>query len=73
MKRHTESAVQLKRKADDLVSEAARNANIPTAGDISGLFERLKSTEDAILRRLDDIDKRLADVERHVSVQTTSS
>lgn len=71
IKRHTESAVQIKRKADDLVSEMARNANIPTANDISGLFERLKSTEDAILRRLNQIDNRMAEVERQVGGQLT--
>jgi hypothetical protein len=71
MKRQTESAVQVKRKADDLVSEMARNANIPTANDISGLFERLKSTEDAILRRLDDIDGRFAELESQRRVQET--
>src|SRR4029079_12871550 len=41
MKQNTDSAIKLKRETDDLANEMARNANIPTAGDISGLFERL--------------------------------
>ena len=49
MKQNTDAAVKLKRQADDLASEIARNANIPTAGDISGLFERLHSIEEVIL------------------------
>jgi hypothetical protein len=64
MKDRTDAAVKLKQRIDDWTCEVARNANIPTAGDISGLFERLKITEDAILSRLEHIDKRLDAIER---------
>src|ERR1044071_4403061 len=45
VKQNTEGAVKMKRQTDDLINEIARNSNIPTAGDISGLFERLHSVE----------------------------
>jgi hypothetical protein len=68
MKQNTDAAVKLKRQADDLASEIARNANIPTAGDISGLFERLHSIEEIILGRLGRIDERLEAIEEKFGV-----
>ena len=41
MKHNTDTIVNAKQRADDVTTEIARNANIPTASDISGLFERL--------------------------------
>ena len=66
MKQNTDAAVKLKRQSDDLASEIARNANIPTAGDISGLFERLHSVEEVILARLGRIDERLQVIEEQI-------
>jgi hypothetical protein len=63
MKHNTDAAVKFKRQADDWASEMARNANIPTTGDISGLFERLHSVEEIILKRLARIDERLESLE----------
>jgi hypothetical protein len=68
MKQNTDAAVKLKRQADDLASEIARNANIPTASDISGLFERLHSVEEVILGRLGRIDERLEAIEEKIGV-----
>jgi hypothetical protein len=59
MKQNMDAAVNAKLQADDMNQEFARNANIPTAADIAGLFERLRSVEDMIVSRLDDIDQRL--------------
>ena len=59
MKQNMDAAVNAKLQADDLNKEFARNANIPTAADIAGLFERLRSVEDAIVSRLAEIDERL--------------
>ena len=64
MKHNTELAIKTKRQADDFVAEAARNMNIPTATDISGLFERLHSVEEVILTRLARIDERLQKIEQ---------
>jgi hypothetical protein len=66
MKQHNDAVVKLKSKSDDLASELARNANIPTAGDISGLFERLKCIEQTILDRLKSIEDRLGGIETGV-------
>lgn len=66
MKQNTDAAIKLKLQADDLANEVARNANIPTASDISGLFERLHSVEEAILGRLGQIEERLESIEEKI-------
>jgi hypothetical protein len=66
MKQNTELLVKTKRQMDDYVAEFARNANIPTATDISGLFERLHSIEDVILQRLTRIEERLETIEQQI-------
>jgi hypothetical protein len=52
-----------------LSKEFARNANIPTASDISGLFERLHSVEEVILGRLGRIEQRLEAIEERVGIE----
>ena len=59
MKQNIEFVTKAKLQMDDLNKEFARNANIPTAADIGGLYERLRSVEDMILSRLGEIDERL--------------
>jgi hypothetical protein len=66
MKQNTDAMIKAKRQADDLATEIARNANIPTAADISGLFERLHSVEEVILGRLGCIEERLKIIEQQV-------
>jgi hypothetical protein len=68
MKQNTDAMIKAKRQADDLVTEIARNANIPTASDISGLFERLHSVEEVILGRLARIEARLTTIEEHAGI-----
>ncbi|HVT26791.1 MAG TPA: hypothetical protein VHE81_02125, partial [Lacipirellulaceae bacterium] len=68
VKHNTDTAAKLKRQADDVMTEIARNANIPTAGDISGLFERLHSVEETILSRLARIEERLDAIEDKVEI-----
>jgi hypothetical protein len=70
MKQNADFVVKAKRQADDLATEFARNANIPTAGDISGLFERLHSVEETVLRRLGRIDERLTAIEQNIGSPT---
>lgn len=64
MKQNTDVVVKAKRQANDFAAEFARNANVPTANDISGLFERLHSVEEVILRRLNQIEERLGSLEK---------
>jgi hypothetical protein len=66
MKHHSDAAVKVKRQADDWANEIARNVNIPTTGDISGLFERLHSVEETILSRLGSIQGRLGTIEEKI-------
>jgi hypothetical protein len=42
VKHGTEFAIKTKRHNDDVSAEIARNVNVPTASDISGLFERMR-------------------------------
>ena len=69
MKQNTDALIKAKQHADDVATEIARSANIPTASDISGLFERLHSVEEVILRRLGHIEDRLATIEQHVGME----
>jgi hypothetical protein len=69
MKQNTDAAIKIKQHTDDLSKEFARNANIPTASDISGLFERLHSVEEVILGRLGRIEQRLEAIEERVGIE----
>lgn len=69
MRQNTDLLVKAKVQADDLAAEFARNANIPTASDISGLFERLHSVEEVILSRLTRIEERLSTIEKQVRAE----
>ena len=66
IKNNTDAMIKTKQHADDVTTEFARNANIPTAGDISGLFERLHSVEEVILGRLGRIEERLKTIEQQI-------
>lgn len=63
MKQNMDLMIKAKLQADDFTKELARHANVPTASDVTGLFERLRSVEDAILTRLTQIDRRLEVIE----------
>jgi hypothetical protein len=73
MRENTDLIVKTKLRTDDLISEFARNAHIPTTSDISGLFERLHSVEEVILRRLDQIEARLTAIEQHTATDSHST
>lgn len=64
VKHNTDVVVRLKKEWDQAGKEVARNAGIPTAGDISGLFERLHTIEHGILERLNQIETRIAAIEQ---------
>jgi hypothetical protein len=59
MKHNMDAMIQAKAQVDDLQKEFARNANMPTASDVSGVYERLRGIEDTILLRLGEVEKRL--------------
>lgn len=53
MRHNSDLIVKSKQQSDNVAKEFARNAGIPTASDISGLYERLHSFEDNLIRRID--------------------
>ena len=53
----------LKGMQDQVVQDTARHFGFPMAADITGLFERLHSTEQNILNRLQAIEERLKAIE----------
>lgn len=73
MKQNTDLLIKTKQQTNDLAAEFARNAGIPTAADISGLFERLHSAEETILGRLNGIENRLVQIEQHVASEREAS
>src|SRR5262249_17814680 len=48
---------------DEVIQDPARHVGMPLAADITGLFERLHSTEQTILNRLQAIEDRLKAIE----------
>ena len=56
-------ATDLKRLQDQALQGAARQLDKPMASDVTGLFERLNSTEQRIVTRLQAIEDRLKAVE----------
>jgi len=63
MKRNLKMTTDLKRLQDQTLQGAARHLGQPMAADITGLFERLNSTEQTIVARLRAIEERLKAVE----------
>ncbi|GAA5504697.1 hypothetical protein [Novipirellula caenicola] len=66
MKQNMDAIIETKMKVNDLQKEFTRNANIPTASDISGLFERVRGMDEMILARLGEIQDRLEGLEAAV-------
>lgn len=62
-KNHLKAVTDLKGLHDQIVEEAARQLGTPMARDITGLYERLRSTEQTILDRLTSIEERLKTIE----------
>jgi predicted component of type VI protein secretion system len=63
MKQNLKAITDLKGLQDQTVKGAARQLGMPLADDITGLFERVNSVEQAIITRLKAIDSRLKAVE----------
>jgi hypothetical protein len=54
---------QLKGTAEDLARDFSRATGVPRISDISGLFERTRIGQEAMLARLTAIEERLANLE----------
>jgi hypothetical protein len=70
LKRNLKVATDLKRLQDQVIGDTARQFGRPLASDITGLFERLQSTEQAIITRLQAIEDRLKSVEDKLGVSS---
>lgn len=62
-KTHLKAVTDLKGLQDSVVQDVARQAGVPTAADITGLYERVNSTEQVILKHLARIEDRLRALE----------
>lgn len=67
LKQTLKRMTDLKRMQDEMTRSMAQQAGLPMAGDVSGLFERVSSAEQAILKRLDHLEDRLKSVEAALS------
>jgi hypothetical protein len=63
LKTNLKAITDLKTFQDQAIQDTARQFGMPLAADITGLFERLHSTEQTILGRLKDIEDRLKAIE----------
>ena len=57
------AVTDLKGMQDQVIQDTARHFGLPMAADITGLFERLHSTEQNIINRLQAIEERLKAIE----------
>ena len=57
------AVTDLKGMQDQVIQDTARHFGMPLAADITGLFERLHSTEQNIINRLQAIEERLKAIE----------
>jgi len=73
MRQQLKAITDLKQFQDQMVKGAARHLGMPLADDVFGLFERLHSTEQTILNRLQAIEDRLQSIEEKATPETSSS
>jgi len=57
------AVTDMKGMQDQVIQDTARHFGMPLAADITGLFERLHSTEQNIINRLQAIEERLKAIE----------
>jgi len=63
LKQSLKRMTDLKMTQDQMAQSVAQQAGLPLAADITGLFERVNSAEQTILKRLEGLDERLRAVE----------
>ncbi|MGO9467512.1 MAG: hypothetical protein ACLQIB_30145 [Isosphaeraceae bacterium] len=66
MRQQLKAVTDLKMMQDQVVKGAARHLGMPLADDVFGLFERLHSTEQTIIDRLQAIEERLKAIEERI-------
>ena len=68
MQRNLKVMTDVKSLQDQVVQDVARHIGVPLASDVYGLFERLHSVEQTILKQLKAIDGRLTAIESKLGV-----
>ena len=63
LRNNLKAVTDLKGMQDQAIQDTARYFGLPLAADITGLFERLHSTEQNIINRLQAIEERLKAIE----------
>lgn len=63
LKNNLKAVTDLKGMQDQVIQDTAHHFGLPLAADITGLFERLHSTEQNIINRLQAIEERLKAIE----------
>jgi hypothetical protein len=66
MRRNFEAMTEMKSHSEEAAQKVARETGIPRLTDVSGLFERLRLAQEAVLDRLTAIEDRLEAIEPHV-------
>jgi hypothetical protein len=72
MRQHLKMTTDMKRLQNQAIEDTARQLGQPLAADITGLFERLNSTERTILARLQTIEDRLKALESKLATSPAS-
>jgi len=73
MRQQLKAITDLKTMQDQMVKGAARHLGMPLADDVFGLFERLHSTEQTIIDRLQAIEERLQAIEERITAEPRGS
>jgi len=73
MRQQLKAITDLKTMQDQAVKGTARHLGMPLADDVFGLFERLNSTEQTIIARLQAIEERLQAIEERITAEPSSS
>jgi hypothetical protein len=66
MRQNFEAMTEMESHGEEAMQMFAREAGMPRLTDVSGLFERLRLAQEAVLDRLTAIENRLEAIETHV-------
>lgn len=72
MRRNAEAMTATKTTSELVKREIARQSGIPHIEDISGLYDRLESAHEVLLKRLQSIEERLAAIENLLESNNTT-
>jgi len=66
MRQNFEAMTEMKSHGEEAMNKFAREAGMPRLTDVSGLFERLRLAQEAVLDRLTALEDRLEAIETHL-------